>query len=50
MRMHVYEFRSEKKKLKCSCGWERTLKSSEDKLIRETFQAHSAEEAVKAAA
>lgn len=50
MRIHVYEFRSEKKKLSCSCGWERTLKSSEDKVIRETFQVHFEEAAAKAAA
>ena len=45
MKIHMYEFRSANKKLKCSCGWERTLKSTDAKLIAKTFSAHSAEEA-----
>ena len=40
MRSHLYEFRSDKKKLKCLCGWERTLKTSEPKLIKAKFNEH----------
>jgi len=40
MKIHMYEFRSDKKKLKCSCGWERTLKSADEKLIAKTFSLH----------
>lgn len=29
MRVHLFEFRSDKRKLKCLCGWERTLKSAD---------------------
>jgi len=49
MKIHMYEFRSEKKKLKCSCGWERTLKSADAKLISKTFSLHQADAAAKAA-
>lgn len=47
MKIHMYEFRSEKKKLKCSCGWERTLKSGDAKLIAKTFNDHQADAAAK---
>lgn len=40
MKIHLYEFRSDKKKLKCLCGWERTLKSSDPKLVLKTFNDH----------
>ncbi|MDD5304130.1 MAG: hypothetical protein PHS14_13600 [Elusimicrobia bacterium] len=49
MKIHMYEFRAEKKKLKCSCGWERTLKSADSKLVSKTFTDHCADEAAKAA-
>ena len=44
----MYEFRSDKKKLKCSCGWERTLKTADAKLIQKTFTVHTADAAAKA--
>lgn len=47
MKIHMYEFRSEKKKLKCSCGWERTLKTADVKLIAKTFSAHQVDMAAK---
>ena len=47
MKIHMYEFRSDKKKLKCSCGWERTLKSADSKVIEKTFSLHRAEAAAK---
>lgn len=40
MRSHLYEFRSDKKRLSCLCGWERTLKTADPKLVLETFTAH----------
>ena len=40
LKIHMYEFRSDKKKLKCSCGWERTLKSSDSKVVQKTFADH----------
>ncbi len=49
MKIHMYEFRSDKKKLKCSCGWERTLKSADPKVISKTFKLHSADAAAKGA-
>ena len=47
MKIHMYEFRSDKKKLKCSCGWERTLKSADAKLISKTFTIHCEDMAEK---
>jgi hypothetical protein len=32
-----------KKKLKCICGWERTLKTADVSLAHEKFQEHCAE-------
>ena len=49
MKIHLYEFRSDKKKLKCLCGWERTLKSSDPKLVYKTFSDHCQLEAPKPA-
>lgn len=43
----MYEFRSDKKKLKCSCGWERTLKSADMKLVAKTFDVHRVDAAAK---
>ena len=40
MKIHLYEFRSDKKKLKCLCGWERTLKTADPKLVHKTFTDH----------
>lgn len=40
MKIHLYEFRADKRKLKCSCGWERTLKGTDSKLISRTFTDH----------
>lgn len=49
MKIHMYEFRSDKKKLKCSCGWERTLKTTDAKVISKTFSIHTADAAAKGA-
>jgi hypothetical protein len=43
MRIHLYEFHSEKKRLKCLCGWERVLKSTDVEAARERFAAHCEE-------
>ena len=48
MRVHLYEFRSDKRKLTCSCGWERTLKNTDSKLVKLTFSSHCQEAALKA--
>lgn len=48
--MHLFEFKSDKKKLKCICGWERTLKSTDIKAAYEKFREHCAEEARPASA
>lgn len=40
MRIHLYEFRNDNRKLKCSCGWERTLKSAQPGLVYKTFTGH----------
>ena len=47
MRAHLYEFRSDKRKLKCLCGWERTLKSVDSKTISAAFAEHCKEKALK---
>ena len=47
MRAHLYEFRSDKKKLKCLCGWERTLRSADEKLIKKMIMEHRADSAAK---
>ena len=43
MRAHLFEFRSDNRKLKCLCGWERTLKSSDIEAARERFEEHRSE-------
>lgn len=48
MRLHLYEFRASDRKLKCNCGWERTLKSSQPNLVSKTFAVHCQSEALKA--
>ncbi len=48
MKNHLYEFRSENRKLLCSCGWERTIKGGNLKLAQKTFTAHRVEAAAKA--
>ena len=48
MRVHLYEFRSDKRKLKCSCGWERTLKSADSKVAARAFADHCQEPDPKA--
>ena len=44
MKSHLFEFTSKNKKVKCICGWERTLKSHDVVLAHKKFQAHRAEE------
>lgn len=43
LRIHLYEFVTKTKKLKCSCGWERTLKTVDPALIDKKFAEHVAE-------
>lgn len=40
MRVHLYEFRSQTRKLKCSCGWERTMKSGDMQEAAANFKVH----------
>ena len=49
MKMHLFEFKSEKKKLKCLCGWERTLKTADIDAAYKKFQEHRDEMARAAA-
>jgi hypothetical protein len=42
-RAHLFEFRSDKRRLKCLCGWERTLKSADVDAAYERFALHVAE-------
>ncbi|MFI5346591.1 MAG: hypothetical protein ACHQ51_09480 [Elusimicrobiota bacterium] len=46
MKTHLYEFNSEKKKLKCLCGWERSIKTADIPLLRKLFADHRAAEAL----
>jgi hypothetical protein len=50
MKYHLFEFNSEKKKVKCLCGWERTLKTNNTPLAYEKFATHQAEEKAALAA
>lgn len=43
MRAHLFEFRSDKKKLKCLCGWERTLKTADIDAAYKKFEEHRVE-------
>lgn len=43
LKTHLYEFVSKSKKLKCLCGWERTLKTSDAEVIYKKFKEHCAE-------
>ena len=47
--MHLFEFKSDKKKLKCICGWERTLKTADIRVAHEKFEEHRAESKTAAA-
>ena len=49
MKIHLFEFRSAKKKLKCLCGWEMTLKSMDVKVAHEKFAEHCLKESRPAA-
>lgn len=40
MRAHLYEFRSATRKLICTCGWARVLKSTQAKVVLDAFSAH----------
>ncbi|MFA6003752.1 MAG: hypothetical protein WC881_06760 [Elusimicrobiota bacterium] len=40
MKMHLFEFNSVNKKLKCLCGWERTLKTTDIRVAYEKFKKH----------
>ena len=44
MKLHLFEFKSDKKKLKCLCGWERTLKTADVRVAHEKFKKHCAEQ------
>ena len=43
MKLHLFEFKSDKKKLKCICGWERTLKTADIKVAYARFAEHCSE-------
>jgi hypothetical protein len=47
LKTHLYEFISKTKKLKCLCGWERTLKTSDAEAVNKKFAQHRAEEAAR---
>ena len=44
MRAHLYEFHAEKRRLKCLCGWERTVKKADVASAYEMFSEHCAEQ------
>ena len=43
LKTHLYEFVSKTKKLKCLCGWERTLKTADPAVIDKKFVEHRTE-------
>ena len=48
MRAHLYEFRADNRKLKCTCGWERVLQSAQPQLVLKVFAGHCKAAAPKA--
>lgn len=46
MKTHLFEFKSDKKKLKCLCGWERTMKTADLPTAYKKFAEHRAQEAL----
>jgi hypothetical protein len=48
MRIHLYEYREQHRKLKCSCGWERTVQKKDVKKVDKKFKEHTDEMAAKA--
>ena len=49
MKVHLFEFKSDKRKLKCLCGWERTLKTTDVKVAYEKFAEHRDEGRIRPA-
>jgi hypothetical protein len=45
MKIHLYEFNSEKKKVKCLCGWERGVRKIDIPTVYKMFEEHCAQEA-----
>jgi hypothetical protein len=45
VKVHLYEFLSKTRKLRCSCGWERTLKTADPVLVDKKFVEPRAEAA-----
>jgi hypothetical protein len=43
VRAHLYEFRSANRKLSCVCGWERTMKTTDETKVKAIFNVHCAE-------
>ena len=43
MKVHLYEFQATKRKVRCLCGWERTVKASEVATVYKRFTDHCAE-------
>lgn len=43
MRTHLYEFRSATRLLKCQCGWQKTLKSTNLELAYQAFALHKSQ-------
>ena len=46
-KFHLYEFFSQKKKLRCLCGWERTMKTADISAVYKKFAEHCAQESVR---
>lgn len=47
MKSHLYEFFSKGNKLKCLCGWERTMKKADLPAVYKKFAEHCAQEAAR---
>jgi hypothetical protein len=46
LKTHLYEFKFDKKKLKCLCGWERTLRNADIPSMQKLFEEHRAQAAL----
>lgn len=43
-KIHLYEFKSDKKKVRCLCGWERTVRTADIPTTYKMFKDHCAQE------
>lgn len=45
-KIHLYEFKPEKHKLRCMCGWEKTVRKADTSQTYRFFSEHCAQQAL----